>query len=144
MAEKMIDPAKTFFKMTSPTPTDASSTLGINNVLSPDDAIVGLNQTQKGGPNILADNSDYGGDAESVGSVIDGDLGTKYLNRAQESPKSPGIDTGFAVTPQKGSTVVTQIQFATANDVPARDPMTITLEGSNDADALQSQAKISP
>jgi hypothetical protein len=140
MAEKMIDPTKTFFKMTWPTP-DASSTSGINNVLSPDDAIAGLKQTQKGGPNILADSSDYGGDAESVGNVIDGDLSTKYLNRAQETPKSPGIDTGFAVTPKMGSTVITQIQFATANDVPDRDPMTITLEGSNDANALQSQAK---
>jgi hypothetical protein len=36
---------------------DASSTSRINNVLSSDDAIAGLKQTQKGGPNILADSS---------------------------------------------------------------------------------------
>jgi lysophospholipase L1-like esterase len=140
MAEKMVDPTKTFFQMTWPTDADAS-TLGIDNILSSDDAIVGLKQTQKGGPNVLADSSDYGGDAETVANVIDDDPSTKYFNRAQDGANPPGINTGFVIKPKIGGTVVTQIQFATANDVPDRDPMTITLEGSNDANAMTAGAK---
>jgi hypothetical protein len=35
-----------------------------------------------------------------------------------------------------GACVVTGIQFATANDAPERDPITMTLEGSNIANTL--------
>jgi hypothetical protein len=37
--------------------------------------------------------------------------------------------------------VVTGIQLATANDVPDRDPVAITLEGSNTDDALKAKGK---
>ena len=42
-----------------------------------------------------------------------------------------GTDTGFYVTPQQGATLLLAIQFTTANDYSARDPMSITIEGSN-------------
>jgi hypothetical protein len=109
-----------------------------SNVLTPGDMIAPLKQTTKGKPNILAQAGDFGGisgNDEQVTHAIDGDLGTKYFNKAQNDNGSAGIDTGFVVTPHLGATVVTGIQFATANDVPDRDPLAITIEGSNDADA---------
>ena len=37
------------------------------------------------------------------------------------------------ITPSAGPTLVTQLTFASANDSPERDPLTYTLEGSNDS-----------
>jgi hypothetical protein len=109
-----------------------------SNILTPGDTIASLKQTTKGRPNVLAGTGDFGGDSgndEQVANAIDGDPTTKYFNKAQNDAGSAGIDTGFVVTPHLGATVVTGVQFATANDVPDRDPLTITLEGSNAPDA---------
>ena len=45
-----------------------------------------------------------------------------------------GQDSGLVVTPT-GQGTVTAVQFATANDVPDRDPLAVTVEGSNDPNA---------
>jgi hypothetical protein len=50
------------------------------------------------------------------------------------------VNTGFVVTLGGGAQVVNAIQFATANDSPSRDPYSISVEGSNAADARQSGA----
>lgn len=42
-----------------------------------------------------------------------------------------GINTGVYVTPQQGPTLLLAIQFTTANDATSRDPLSITVEGSN-------------
>ena len=63
--------------------------------------------------------------AEVASKAIDNDTGTKYYNTDK-------LNTGFTVTPSLGASVVTGARFATANDVPARDPLTFTLSGSND------------
>jgi len=72
---------------------------------------------------------------------IDNDTSTKYLNFGVtggfgiEAP-APGVGTGFYVTPAiSNASVAIGILFATANDSPTRDPITITLEGCN-VDAL--------
>jgi hypothetical protein len=61
--------------------------------------------------------------------------GTKYLNfgngNSGVTSATKGVDTGFYVTPVFGSSVVNAIQMATANDSPNRDPLTVSLEGSN-------------
>jgi hypothetical protein len=109
-----------------------------SNLLTPGDTIAPLKQTTAGGSNVLAGTGDFGGiggSDEQVANAIDGDLGTKYFNKAENEGEPGGIDSGFVVTPHLGPTVVTGIQFATANDVPERDPQTITIEGSNDPDA---------
>ncbi len=49
----------------------------------------------------------------------------KYLN-------SGARPVGLVVTPSQGRTVVTALQFFTANDAPERDPADYKLEGSND------------
>ncbi|CAF1071957.1 unnamed protein product [Rotaria sp. Silwood1] len=49
---------------------------------------------------------------------------------------APGVGTGFYVTPAISNASITiSLLFATANDSPNRDPITVTLEGSN-ANAL--------
>ena len=115
-----------------------------SNILSPSDTIAPLKQTTKGGSNVLAASGDFGGNSgndEQVANAIDGDLGTKYFNKAQNATGSAGVDTGFVVTPRLGATVVTGVQFATANDAPDRDPMAITIEGSNAPDADKANGK---
>ncbi len=55
---------------------------------------------------------------------IDDDLSSKYRNFGV-------VFTGFVVTPRFGTTFVTRLDIATANDAPERDPLTFTLEGTN-------------
>ncbi len=61
---------------------------------------------------------------EPPASAIDGSTGTKYLNFAE-------FNTGLIVSAP--STIVTGLTFSTANDAPARDPLTFTLYGSTTA-----------
>jgi alpha-L-fucosidase 2 len=117
----------------------AVSTLVISNVLIASDAIIPLKRTTKGGTNTLAVAGDFGGsgNTELAPNILDGNLFSKYFNKGQDTGVSPGINTGFAVTPTVGATVVNGIEFATANDLPSRDPLSITVEGSTNANAGQ-------
>jgi hypothetical protein len=66
--------------------------------------------------------------------AIDGSLDRKYLNRASDGADPNGVGSGFLVTPAaKG--MVTAFQIATANDMPERDPLAVTIEGSDGAQA---------
>lgn len=75
---------------------------------------------------------------EGVEKAIDDSLNTKYLNFGRQSPNGiyavvgyPGVGTGFIVTPSRNATsIACGLLFATANDAPERDPLTVTLEGS--------------
>jgi hypothetical protein len=64
--------------------------------------------------------------SEGVANVIDGTQ-SKYLNF--DGATKP---TGFVVTPSVGGTVINGISMQSANDAPERDPLSITIEGSND------------
>jgi hypothetical protein len=103
--------------------------------------VVGVKRTIKGQPNILAvkgeDFGSGGKDKEVPADALDGDLNTKYYNQARSGTQRAGVYTGLVVTLKDGPKVVTGIQFGTANDVPGRDPVKITIEGSNDAKALE-------
>lgn len=44
---------------------------------------------------------------------------------------SCGTGTGFLVIPRQGETLLLAIRFTTGDDLPDRDPLTITVEGSN-------------
>jgi hypothetical protein len=65
--------------------------------------------------------------------AVDGNTATKYLNfgNAGAASATKGVGTGFYVTPANGPTIVTGIQVATANDFPNRDPLTVSIEGTN-------------
>jgi hypothetical protein len=71
--------------------------------------------------------------------AMDSDATTKYVNYGRNSSYNsivyqPGIGTGFLVTPSISSaTLAFGLLFCTANDYLHRDPITVTLEGSNEA-----------
>jgi hypothetical protein len=110
-----------------------------HSILSGDEAIIPLKNTQPGQANVLAVPGDFGGNdgtSEQVQSALDGDLTTKYFNKGGADGGNNGLNTGFVVQCDHGAAVVTGIQFATANDLPERDPIRISIEGSNSPDAL--------
>ncbi len=107
------------------------------NVLSPQDSLVGLKNTAAGGVNMPAVSGADFSAGQGPAGILDGNTGTKYFNTAQDGANPPGVNSGFAITPKLGATIINGFQFATAGDTPARDPLTITVEGSNDANALQ-------
>ena len=71
--------------------------------------------------------------AQTAAAAIDGNLSTKYCiyNTSQTA-----VNVGFYATPSSGQSIVDSIQFATGDDSPGRDPLTITLEGSNSSGDL--------
>jgi len=104
-------------------------------ILSPDDLVVPIKNTVAGDLNVLAVAGDFGGDGNEqlADDAIDGDLGTKYLNGAH----STGLHTGLVVVPNVGKSIVTGFRMGTADDMPDRDPLEVTLEGSDAADAAK-------
>ena len=102
------------------------------------DAITGFYQGSVGGANVPSGGGTGPGQypaAEGPANAIDGNAGTKYLNYgngdSNTSSATKGVGTGFYVTPALGPSIVTGIQVATANDSPNRDPLTISIEGTN-------------
>lgn len=68
--------------------------------------------------------------------AIDNSTSTKYLNFGVNSggitATQPGLNTGFYVSPvSSNASVAIGLLFATAFDAPDRDPITVTLEGTN-------------
>ncbi|CAF4240634.1 unnamed protein product, partial [Rotaria sordida] len=68
--------------------------------------------------------------------AIDNSTSTKYLNFGVNTGGitvyQPGINTGFYVSPVSSTaSIAIGLLFGTANDVPDRDPITVTLEGTN-------------
>ena len=63
---------------------------------------------------------------EAPAFVIDGNIGTKYLNFGQAG-------SGFIITPQVGPSVISGFEIFTANDAPERDPAGYTIYGTNSA-----------
>ena len=105
----------------------------VTSLLSARDPIVALKQTRAGAANLLAEGADCGTPA----AVLDGNPSSKHYNRAKDGINPAGINTGVVITPLAASQPVTALQFATGNDMPRRDPYSITLEGSNAPDAAQ-------
>lgn len=108
----------------------------VTSIISPHDSIVALKQTTKSKPNVLAESNE----AENVAAVIDRDVDSKYFNRGRDTDEfnPSGVNTGFVITPT-GRGIVRSVQFATADDMPTRDPLRITIEGSNNLGALAAQ-----
>lgn len=118
----------------------SSNYLGGYSILYQQDTIAALKGTTAGGTNVLAASGPDYASSEGPSNVLDANANTKHFNKAQSGSNPPGVNTGFVVTPQLGSSVATGIRFATANDVPGRDPLRITLEGSNAANATNAGA----
>ncbi|CAF4086126.1 unnamed protein product [Rotaria sordida] len=124
--------SKTTSTTTSVTTTTARLLV---NITQPGDSIVGICNTIAGG-STGAVNLSWPSN-ENPENAIDGSLSTKYLNAGDSKPgcsgsSVSGINTGFYVTPTiSNASVAIGLLFATAEDFPNRDPITVTLEGTN-------------
>jgi hypothetical protein len=100
---------------------------------------------------ILFGNSILSTPGEGVGGYIakekpqyslDQNNNTKYLSfgncNRSDLTLYCGLDTGFHVTLQQGATLLTAFQLTTAGDFPDRDPLGVTIEGSNATDSALS------
>jgi hypothetical protein len=67
--------------------------------------------------------------------AFDRNVSTKYLSFGICNDSTwkidCGLNTGFYLTPKRGSSLLMIIQICTANDYENRDPLTMTVEGSN-------------
>jgi hypothetical protein len=103
------------------------------------DPVFGVCNTTVGGDstpsNVSGSNQCNFYPGESPGNAIDSNYLTKYTNfgngTISTSSITQGCYTGFYVTPSNGPSVIQAVQFATGNDYPDRDPITITIEGTN-------------
>ncbi|CAF1691577.1 unnamed protein product, partial [Adineta ricciae] len=68
----------------------------------------------------------------------DGNLKTKYVSfgecRQGGNQKYCGLNTGFYFELERGLTLINGIRICTANDCRERDPMIVSLEGSNQSE----------
>lgn len=103
-------------------------------------AISGFYQGSVGGNHVLSAVGTGAGQypaAEAPSKAIDRSAASKYLNfgNGSSSVSSPtkGVGTGFCVTPAPafGASLVTGLQVVTAADAPNRDPLVVSIEGTN-------------
>jgi hypothetical protein len=102
--------------------------------------VTGVYNTSVGGDSLVP-TSGYGVGHYPVGetpaNACDNNTATKYLAYGMceryETSYLCGLYTGFYVQPQGGASLVKELQICTASDSPERDPLTVTLEGSNES-----------
>jgi hypothetical protein len=98
-----------------------------------EDIIVGLYNTTAGG-SIGGLNGTYAPAGEMPHLAMDNSTSTKYLNFGVKNCSlctgyQGGLGTGFLVIPTlSNATVACGLRFATANDNPGRDPITVTFK----------------
>ena len=109
-------------------------------VTAPGDAITGFYQASVGGNHTTSTAGSGAGQypsAQPPACAIDSDPATKYVNYGNgssgTSSTTKGVGTGFWVTPVAtvGSSLVTGIQIVTAADTSSRDPLAVSIEGTN-------------
>jgi hypothetical protein len=106
---------------------------------STNETVYGLWNTTAGDSSILSIPGSSIGNynpTETPQNVFDQNSTTKYTsygicNQSSISLLECGANTGLYLTLQRGASLLAGIQFCTANSLPERDPMTITIEGSN-------------
>ena len=101
------------------------------------DPIIGFCNTTAGGP-IGAINGSYSSPSEHPLYAIDNSTSTKYLNYGVNAggitAYQPGLNSGFYVSLlSSNASKAIALLFATANDVPDRDLIAVTLEGTNES-----------
>jgi hypothetical protein len=112
------------------------------NLITTTDPIVPIWQTVIGGnstTSVVATSPNAAGQypaTEFVANAFDGLTTTKYLNfgtggGSSVNTATKGVGTGFYATPALGPSIVTGVRVATANDSPLRDPLSVSIEGSN-------------
>ncbi|CAF1163166.1 unnamed protein product [Adineta ricciae] len=145
-ASSMISTTSSSTTETSSTTSETSSptltTQSLGRITQAGDTIVGLYNTTAGG-STGGKNGLYSGPSETPIYAIDGSTSTKYFNYgvtggSNTTANAPGIGTGFYITPSiSNASIAVGLLFATANDRPNRDPLSVSLEGTN-SDACDS------
>ncbi len=92
-------------------------------ILSSNDLIQGFQGAMVGGSSI---NGNWPNN-DTPQKAIDGSVGSKYLNFGK-------VGSGFHITLGAGYTMLEGVRITTATDRPGRDPLTISIEGSNGGD----------
>lgn len=114
-------------------------------ITNPGDTILGFGNATVGGNDTLegtagSNAANTSPTSEQAPNAIDHNVGTKTLNFGNGdntvTSASKGVGTGLRVTPSVGPTLLTGIQVATANDSPNRDPLTVSIEGTNNTTNL--------
>ena len=107
-------------------------------VTAPGDPIAGFYQASVGGsdaPSSPGSNAGQYPIGYGPANAIDGNAASVYLNygNGNSSTQSPtkGVGSGFYVTPALGPSIVTGVQVATGPNYPNRDPLTVSIEGTN-------------
>jgi hypothetical protein len=106
----------------------------VTSLLARKDPIIALTATRTGGANLQLAILNR----EVADNVLDGSVDSKYFNGTRDGTRPSGVNTGFAVTPRAAG-AVSAFQIATANDAEGRDPLAITIEGSDAENAGQDQ-----
>jgi hypothetical protein len=126
--------------VTTTIPTTTTTARPIVSITRAGDSIIGVYNTTAGG-SIGGINASFSVPAEYPLYAIDNSTSTKYLNNGVNAggltAYQPGLNTGFYVSPVfSTASIALALLFATANDVPDRDPITVTLEGTNVTNAV--------
>ncbi|CAF1329522.1 unnamed protein product [Adineta ricciae] len=121
------------------TTTTATSEPGIIPMKAAKGKVYGVYDTYIGGNSTEAEPGRNRGNympGESPDKACDGRVSTKYLSFGpcgEAHPKSTtcGVNTGFYLELEQGSTLVNGLKICTGDDVSGRDPILVSLEGSN-------------
>jgi hypothetical protein len=142
--ESSTPPETTNEESTVESSTEMSNLCELFDIVRKGDMIYGIYNTTAG-QDTGGFNGSFSVPTEEPPFAIDSNLSTKYVNFGTNGgynaiPGQVGIGTGFFAISSLGSAFVARgIQFATGNDAPNRDPITITLEGSNSTNVNQLQ-----
>ncbi|CAF2888153.1 unnamed protein product [Rotaria sp. Silwood2] len=112
----------------------SGTTFGFSN----SETVYGVWNTTAGGDSIPSSSGTSIGNyypTEIPSYACDNNINSKYTNfgtcTSASSAMTCGVNTGFYVTPQQGPLLVIGLKICTSSNLSARDPMTITFEGSN-------------
>ncbi|CAF3660882.1 unnamed protein product [Rotaria socialis] len=135
------------------TPSDCNSSICVQNickdpvlVITNSESPVGVYNTIAGGDSTPATSGTGMGqyptnpNKEMPVQAFDGNANTKYTSfgpckldncKGNLFPENCGLNTGLYLALQQGATFIVGLQLSTGNDFPRRDPIMVTLEGSN-------------
>ncbi len=107
------------------------------------ETIYPLWNTTAGGNGILATAGSGVGNyygPEPYQNIFDRNASSKYTNFGNCGSTlytaTCGTETGVYLTLQRGASFLVAIQFSAANNLPERDPLTVTIEGSNQSSSV--------
>lgn len=119
-----------------------------SSVTSPNETVFGIWNTIAGGnisPSLSGSSVGNYFPSEEPDNILDRNITTKYTNfgycnvSLMTSTFTCGVNTGFYLTLQRGAMTLVGMRFITASSMRERDPLTMTVEGSNQAPSTLTQ-----